>query len=119
MTLSSAAVALIIGIPSLAVAVATYLFSTRAHRQQMAAAAIREDAAGLTAEAGAYVRARQIDESAIGELRRQVADLRAEIMQLRSDLADTRASLVQAQTAADELRAQITALRGGGHGVTG
>ena len=116
MTLDSAATTLIIGVPSLAVAIATYVFSTRAHRQQMEAAAAREDSAGVTAEAGAYARARLIDESAIAELRRQVTDLRAEITQLRADLADTRASLVQAQTAADELRTQIAALQGGGQG---
>ena len=112
MTLNSTATTLIIGIPSLAVATATYVFSTRAHRQQMAAAAAREDAAHVTADAEAYQMAKTLWEASITEMRQQVTDARAEVAQVREELR-------QAQEAITELQAQITALRGGGHGVTG
>ena len=109
MTLNSTVTTLIIGVPSLAVATATYVFSTRAHRQQMQAAAGREDAAHVTADAEAYAMAKTVWEASITELRQQLADARTELAQVREELR-------QAQAAISELQAQITALRGGGHG---
>jgi len=114
MTISSAVVSLLIGIPSLGIAAATFWFATRAHRQQMAAAQGREDSAAITAEAGAYTRARVIDESTIAELRRQIDSLRTEVDHVTGELDEARARLAQTQAVVDELRSTIAMFRAGG-----
>ena len=113
MTIDSVAATLIIGIPSVAIALATLWFSRRAHRQQMTAARVREYANGITAEADAYTRARTIDESAITELRRQTDSLRAEVDHVTRELDAARARIAQAQAVIDELRTTIAMFRSG------
>ena len=80
---SAVATALVIGIPSLVVAIATYWLATRAHSESANATRVQIDAE-------AYSRARELYESAITSLREQVADLRAEVARLRDELADMR-----------------------------
>lgn len=105
MTIDSVAATLIIGVPSVLIALATLWFSRRAHRQQMAAAQVREAASGMAAESGAYARARIIDESVIAELRRQIDGLKV-------DLADVRTQLADVWAANHALQDEIARLRG-------
>ena len=114
MTINSVAATLIIGIPSVAIALATLWFSRRAHHQQMTAARVREHANGITAEADAYTRARVIDESAIADLRRQIDSLRAEVDHGSRELDAARTRMAQAQAVIDELRTTIAMFRSGG-----
>ncbi len=106
MTISSVAATLLIGIPSVAIALATLWFSRRAHAQQMAVSAARSSANGITAESDAYARARAIDESVIAELRHQITDLKTDVADLKTQLADVWA-------ANHALQDEITRMRGG------
>ncbi len=112
--MTSAMVSLLIGIPSLVIAAATFRFAARAHRQQMAAAQGREDSDAITAEAGAYTRARVIDESVIAELRRQIDSLRTEVDHVTGELDGARTRLAQTRAVVDELRTTIAMFRSGG-----
>lgn len=98
MILASAAVnaplvtGLVIGIPSLIVAIGTYWLSTSAQRTTMQAHRGKVDAE-------AYIRARELYESAITELRAQAAELRTEV-----DRRDTRIAVLEAALSARRRR---------------
>jgi len=69
--------ALLIGIPSVLVAVGSYWLSLRARREQ-------GEAQQQLVDAQAFSRAREVYESAIAELRQQLAELRQENRDLRA-----------------------------------
>ena len=79
-----------VGVPSVIVASASYIFATRAHREAMIT---ERDKVGVAA----FATASKVYESAIAELRRQVADLTAEVARLTAELAQVRAELAAAR----------------------
>lgn len=85
---SAVITALVVGIPSVIVALAAYALSNRASRETATASHQQIDA-------GAYTRARELYESAIAELRNQVADLHTEMGRMRAELDTTRAEVTQ------------------------
>ncbi len=81
MALSSSVLAsLAIGVPSVILSGATYVFGTRAHRDAMSQKA-------ATVDAAAYDRAKMLYESAITTMQTESAELRAEVIRLRADVA--------------------------------
>ena len=82
MSLNSTASTLIVGIPSVVIAAASYAFAVRARRQSVEEASRKVDAE-------AYLRARDLYESSLAELRMQVTELREEVDRLKDELAVT------------------------------
>jgi uncharacterized protein with FMN-binding domain len=73
---SAVVVEILLGLLTAVVAVAAYLSASRANREQAKAAIVAVDA-------GAYTRAREIYEGALGTLRVEVEGMRMEIVRLR------------------------------------
>jgi phage shock protein A len=82
---SSVASTLAIGIPSVTVAVASYAFSAKANR---AAAAANRD----KVDADAYIRAKELYESTIAELRLEITRLKDDLHEMRGELNGLRAA---------------------------
>jgi cell division protein FtsB len=95
---------LIVGIPSFLIALAAYLLSARTRRQAIAGAKDKVDAE-------AYLRAKEVYESAIAALRAEITDLHADIARLKAELAEVRREAAVAQQARFELENQIAMLR--------
>ena len=77
--------ALAIGIPSVTVAIASYAFSAKANRA--AAEADRDKV-----DADAYIRAKELYESTIDELRQEIVRLKEDLRDVREQLAALRAA---------------------------
>ena len=75
--------ALVIGIPATLVAIGSYWLSLRARRETA-------DATSDQVDAAAYIRAKDLYESAISELRQQGTELRAEIGRLHEEIDELR-----------------------------
>jgi predicted RNase H-like nuclease (RuvC/YqgF family) len=97
MTLSSAGATVMIGIPSILVAAATYWLATRAHAETARQHAESERAAGTRADVEALTEGRKTYESVIRELRedndrlrREITELRARVETLEAELAGLR-----------------------------
>jgi septal ring factor EnvC (AmiA/AmiB activator) len=80
-----------VGIPSVIVAFASYVFATRAHSEAMQASRGKVDAE-------AYEQARTIYESSLEEMRRQIADLRIEVGELKAELRNSGNALHEAMS---------------------
>lgn len=99
-TVSSELIPLVVGVPSVIIAVSSYFFATKAHREAVAEAKGKVDAE-------AYTRAKDLYESAISELRTQVAELRTESARQRervTQLEQEAAARVQVRLAGLEHR---------------
>lgn len=80
---TAVATVILISIPSVIIAISSYVLSVRAKRETARAASAQVDAE-------AYTRARILYESAIGTLRQELTDCRAENGRLTGELADSR-----------------------------
>lgn len=90
---------LVVGVPSAAAAVASYIFSIHAHREAAATSKNKVDA-------DAYLRAKELYESAISELR-------LEIERLKTELHDMREQITTLEVANEELQKRLR--RDGGY----
>jgi predicted nucleic acid-binding Zn-ribbon protein len=101
---ASLVVEVLLGLLTAAVAVAALFSATRANRAQSQAAAAAVDA-------GAYERAREIYESAIGSLKNQTTDLHTEVVSLRDEVTRLRAQSADLRDEVTRLRSSNTDLK--------
>lgn len=101
---ASLIVEILLGLLTAFVAIAALFVGLRANRAQAHAAEIAVDA-------GAYQRAKDIYESAIGSLKDQTRDLHDQVVNLQTEVSRLRAQSADLQTEVTQLRSSNTDLR--------
>jgi chromosome segregation ATPase len=90
---------IIVGIPTVILAAASYVFSRRVHQDAISANKYRVDSE-------AYIRAKELYESTISELRKDAAECHAEIERIKMEMATATKRIA-------ELEQEVTTLQRG------